>query len=95
MEKLKSLAAKVRKKLKQFYKVEELRIKLREKNEERSQTFKWLDIKQRAAITGDPELLILLKQYVKENYSVDVDTTPFLKEDEELFYLKEKKIRFS
>ncbi len=75
--------------LKQFYKVEELRIKLREKNEERSQAFQWLAIKQKAAITGDPDLLIYLKQYVKENYSVDVDTTPLLTEDEELFYLKE------
>ena len=75
--------------LKQFYKVEELRIKLREKNEERSQAFQWLDIKERAAITGEPDFLILLKQYVKENFSVDVDKTPLLTEDEELFYLKE------
>ena len=75
--------------LKQFYKVEELRIKLREENEERSQAFQWLDIIQKAKLSGASELETALKKYVKKFYSVDVDTTPLLTEDEELNYAKD------
>ena len=38
--------------LKQFYKVEKLRIKLREKIKERSQAFQWLDIIQKAKLNN-------------------------------------------